>query len=81
MISIEPKSSIIAIAVKRILIDIGTLFPNNERTANANAISVPIGIPKPLTVEVPKLIATKISAGQSIPPIAPKIGSMAFFIG
>ena len=44
---IAPKSSITANAVKKTLMDNGTLSPSNAKTPKANAISVAIGIPDP----------------------------------
>ena len=49
MITIAPRSSIIAKAVKNIFRDIGTLFPNNDKTPKENATSVD-GIAHPLSV-------------------------------
>ena len=50
MITIAPKSSIIARAVKKTLREIGTLFPNRDNTPNENAISVADGIAHPFRV-------------------------------
>ena len=50
MITIAPKSSIIAKAVKNTFKDIGTLFPNNDKTPKEKAISVADGIAHPLSV-------------------------------
>ena len=50
MITIAPKSSIIAKAVKKTFKDIGTLFPNKDKTPNENAISVAEGIAQPFKV-------------------------------
>ena len=47
MIIIAPKSSITANAVKNILSEVGTRFPNNDNIPNAKAMSVAIGIPAP----------------------------------
>ena len=57
MITIAPKSSIIARAVKKTFKDNGTLFPNKDRTPNENAMSVAEGIAHPLSVSLsPKFI-------------------------
>ena len=50
MITIAPKSSIIAKAVKNTFRDIGTLFPNNDKTPKENAMSVAEGIAQPFSV-------------------------------
>ena len=50
MITIAPRSSIIARAVKKTFRDSGTLFPNNESTPNEKAISVAEGIAHPFKV-------------------------------
>ena len=50
--SIAPKSSIIAKAVKKTFRDKGTLRPNKDNTPNENAISVAEGIAQPLSVSV-----------------------------
>ena len=50
MITIAPKSSIIASAVRKTFNEIGTLFPNNDKTPNEKAMSVAYGIPHPLSV-------------------------------
>ena len=56
MITIAPKSSIIAKAVKKTFKDNGTLFPNRESTPKENAISVADGIAQPFIVSLsPKL--------------------------
>ena len=52
-----PRSSITANAVKNTFNEVGTRFPNNDKTPKAKAISVAIGIPTPDCVEVPKLNA------------------------
>ena len=58
MITIAPKSSIIARAVRKTFSEIGTLFPNKERTPKEKAMSVADGIAHPLRVtESPKFIA------------------------
>ena len=49
MITIAPRSSMIANAVKKTFNDNGTLFPNSDNTPNENAISVAEGIAQPLT--------------------------------
>ena len=49
--TMAPKSSIIAKAVKKTFKDIGTLLPNNERTPNEKAISVAEGIAQPTNVD------------------------------
>ena len=77
---IAPKSSITANAVKKTFNEVGTLFPNNDKIPNAKAMSVAIGIPAPDCVAVPTFNSKKSTAGISIPPNAPKIGSKAFFI-
>ena len=59
IITIAPKSSIIAKAVKKTFREIGTLFPSKDNTPKENAISVADGIAHPFRVsEFPKLIAT-----------------------
>ena len=61
MITIAPKSSIIARAVKKTFKDNGTLFPNKDRTPNENAMSVAEGIAHPLSVSLsPKFIKIKL---------------------
>ena len=81
MITIAPKSSIIAKAVKKTFNDSGTLFPNKERTPKEKAISVAEGIAQPFkVVGVLKLITIYIRAGINIPPTAPIIGSIACLI-
>ena len=50
MITIAPKSSIIASAVKKTFKEIGTLFPNKDKTPKEKAISVAEGIAQPFTV-------------------------------
>ena len=50
MITIAPKSSIIARAVKKTFKEIGTLFPNNDKTPKEKAISVADGIAHPFNV-------------------------------
>ena len=80
MIIIAPKSSITANAVKNILSEVGTRFPNNDNIPNAKAMSVAIGIPAPDCVAVPKLNSKKNPAGINIPPNAPKIGNKASFM-
>ena len=78
MITIAPKSSIMARAVKKIFNDMGTLFPSRERTPKEKAISVAEGIAQPLKVSgEPKLIIIYTIAGTNIPPTAPIIGSNA----
>ena len=52
---IAPKSSTIANAVRKILIDTGTLFPSIEMIAKENAMSVAIGIPQPFSYLEPWL--------------------------
>ena len=42
-----PRSSIIANDNKNIFSPTGTLFPNTDKTANENAISVAVGIAQP----------------------------------
>ena len=46
--TIAPKSSIIAKAVRNIFREIGTLFPNNDKTPKEKAMSVAEGIAQPL---------------------------------
>ena len=59
MITIAPKSSIIARAIKKTFKDIGTREPNNDNTPIEKAISVADGIAHPLSVlPVSKLIIT-----------------------
>ena len=53
--TIAPKSSTIANAVRKILIDTGTLFPSIEMIAKENAMSVAIGIPQPFSYLEPWL--------------------------
>ena len=50
MITIAPKSSIIASAVKKTLRDNGTRFPNNDNTPKEKAISVADGMAYPFNV-------------------------------
>ena len=80
MITIAPKSSIIARAVRKTFSEIGTLFPNKERTPKEKAMSVADGIAPHLRVtESPKFIAIYINAGTNIPPTAPIMGRRACF--
>ena len=59
MITIAPKSSIIANAVKKTFRDNGTLDPNNDNTPKEKAISVADGIAHPFKVSLsPKLMKT-----------------------
>ena len=59
IITIAPKSSIIAKAVKNTFKDKGTLFPSNDKTPKEKAISVAYGIAHPFKVSVsPKFINT-----------------------
>ena len=51
IISIAPKSSNIASAIKNIFKDVGTLFPKSDNTPKANAISVAVGIAQPLSAK------------------------------
>ena len=50
MITIAPKSSIIANAVKKTFKETGTLFPNKDKTPKEKAISVAEGIAQPFRV-------------------------------
>ena len=50
MITIAPRSSMIANAVKNTFNEIGTLLPNNDKTPKENAISVAEGIAHPFKV-------------------------------
>ena len=50
IITIAPKSSIIARAVKKTFKEIGTLEPNKDKTPSENAISVADGIAHPTIV-------------------------------
>ena len=50
IITIAPRSSIIAKAVKKTFNEIGTLFPKRDKTPNEKAISVAEGIAHPLIV-------------------------------
>ena len=52
IITIAPRSSIIAKAVKNTLRDKGTLDPNKDNTPKEKAISVADGIAQPLSVMV-----------------------------
>ena len=57
IITIAPKSSIIARAVKNTFNDKGTLFPSKDKTPKEKAISVAEGIAQPFKVSLsPKLI-------------------------
>ena len=57
--TIAPKSSIIASAVKKTFKDNGTLFPNKDRTPREKAISVAEGMAQPFRVSLsPKFIKT-----------------------
>ncbi|MOA11850.1 hypothetical protein D3C78_1318090 [compost metagenome] len=47
MITIAPRSSIIARAIRKIFNATGTRLPNNASTPSANAISVAAGIAHP----------------------------------
>ena len=49
MITIAPRSSIIARAVKNTFNDTGTLDPNKDKTPSENAISVAEGIAQPVS--------------------------------
>ena len=78
MITIAPKSSIIARAVRKTFSERGTLFPSKESTPKEKAISVADGIAHPLRVTgSPKFMATYINAGTNIPPTAPMMGRTA----
>jgi hypothetical protein len=55
----------------------GTLRPTNASTPMANAMSVAIGMAHPCTPGPPTLIAAKISAGTSMPPMAAATGRVA----
>ena len=48
--TIAPKSSMMARAVKKTFKETGTLFPNRDKTPNENAISVAEGIAHPFKV-------------------------------
>ena len=50
MITIAPRSSMIANAVRKTFKERGTLFPNKDNTPNEKAISVADGIAHPLSV-------------------------------
>ena len=50
MITIAPKSSIIASAVKKTFKDMGILEPYNDNTPIENAMSVAVGMAQPLNV-------------------------------
>ena len=50
MITIAPKSSIIAKAVKKTFNEIGTLFPKSDKTPNEKAMSVADDIAHPFNV-------------------------------
>ena len=57
IITIAPKSSIIANAVRNTFKDRGTLLPNKDKTPKEKAISVAEGIAHPLSVSLsPKFI-------------------------
>ena len=59
IITIAPKSSIIASAVKKTFKDKGTLLPSNDSTPKENAMSVADGIAHPFKVALsPKFINT-----------------------
>ena len=59
MITIAPKSSIIAKAVKNTFNDKGTLLPNKDKTPKEKAMSVADGIAHPFKVSLsPKFIKT-----------------------
>ena len=59
IITIAPKSSIIASAVKKTFNDKGTLLPKSDRTPKENAMSVADGIAHPFKVSLsPKFINT-----------------------
>ena len=53
MISMAPRSSITAKAVRKIFNEIGTRLPNNDNIPKAKAMSVAIGMPAPDCVVVP----------------------------
>ena len=57
MITIAPRSSIIANAVRKTLSEIGTRDPKRDKTPKEKAISVAEGIAQPVKVsELPKFI-------------------------
>ena len=59
MITIAPKSSMIARAVKETFKDSGTLFRNRDNTPSEKAISVAEGMAHPFIVSLsPKFINT-----------------------
>ena len=72
---IAPMSSTIANVSNKTLTATGTREPRSATTPRANAMSVAIGIPHPLTPSPPALNATKISAGTIMPPSAAIAGS------
>ena len=75
-----PRSSIMASAVKNIFRERGMRFPARESIPSAKAISVAIGMPKPICVGVSELKIKWIKAGKIIPPAAAITGSKAFLI-
>ncbi len=73
-----PKSSTTASATKKSFNAGFTLSPRSIKIPKAKAISVAIGIPKPIGFFA--LNPTYIKAGTTIPPIAATIGNDAFEI-
>ena len=58
MMTIAPKSSMIARAVKNTFKDMGTLFPNKDNTPREKAMSVAEGIAQPFRVTLSEKFIT-----------------------
>ena len=76
---IPPRSSATARAARKTLRPTGTRVLNTERTPNEKAISVAIGMARPLCMSASAgLTSQKTRTGTIIPPQAPMIGRRAF---
>ena len=75
-----PRSSATASAARKTFSPTGTLVLKIASTPRENAISVAIGMARPLCIcGLPPLRIAYISTGTIIPPHAPMIGRSAFF--
>jgi len=78
MITIAPKSSMIAIASKKIFNAMGARDPINANIPSAKAMSVAVGIAQPFRFSgVPQFTIAKIIPGTAMPPMAAMIGKIA----
>ena len=74
---IAPRSSATAKVSRKIFNVAGARLPTSASTPTANAMSVAIGMPQPLTPGPPALNARYSAAGTTIPPRAATSGSAA----